>query len=110
MDLKTATELVPTARFEGDALIIAVRGEIDLHNSPEVRTEVLDLIAKHAPHRLIFNLAEVPYMDSSALRGAGRGLAAIAGSGGQGLPHCPATPRQRFAGDCPPCFHLYHRG
>ena len=66
MDLKTASDLVPTARTEGDALIIAVRGEVDLHNSPELRTEVLDLIIKHSPRRLVLNLTQVPYMDSSA--------------------------------------------
>ncbi len=66
-DLRTSTELVPTARTQDDALIMAVRGEIDLHNSPELRTEVLDLLAKHSPKRLILNLSQVPYMDSSAI-------------------------------------------
>jgi anti-anti-sigma factor len=66
MDLKTATLLVPSARTEGDALIIAVKGEIDLHNSSELRTEIMDLIGKHSPHRLVLNLDLVPYMDSSA--------------------------------------------
>ena len=65
--LTTSTPLVPSARTEADAVILGVRGEIDLHNSPELRTEVLDLIAKHAPKRLILNLTEVPYMDSSAI-------------------------------------------
>ncbi len=66
MELTTGSELVPTARKQGDALVLAVRGEIDLHNSPELRTEILDLIAKNAPHRLVLNLNLVPYMDSSA--------------------------------------------
>jgi anti-anti-sigma factor len=66
MDLKTASDLVPSARKEGEALILAVRGEIDLHNSPELRTEILDLIGKNSPTRLILNLNLVPYMDSSA--------------------------------------------
>ena len=67
MDLKTASELVPAARKEGDAVVAAVRGEIDLHNSPGLRTEILDLMNKHAPKRLVLNLAQVPYMDSSAI-------------------------------------------
>ncbi|HET6247127.1 MAG TPA: anti-sigma factor antagonist [Tepidisphaeraceae bacterium] len=66
MDLQTHSDLVPSARKENDALVVAVRGEIDLHNSPEFRTEILDLIAKNAPRRLVLNLGEVPYMDSSA--------------------------------------------
>ncbi len=67
MDLKTASELVPAARKEGDAVVASVRGEIDLHNSPGLRTEILDLMTKHAPKRLVLNLSQVPYMDSSAI-------------------------------------------
>ena len=66
MDLTTGSDLVPAARKEGDFLILSVRGEIDLHNSPELRTEVLDLIGKNTPRRLVLNLGLVPYMDSSA--------------------------------------------
>src|SRR5919112_6542452 len=66
-DLRTASELIPAARQEGDAVVVAVRGEIDLQNSPELRTELLDLLTKHSPQRLVLNLAQVPYMDSSAI-------------------------------------------
>ncbi|CAN5628472.1 anti-sigma F factor antagonist [soil metagenome] len=66
-ELRTDTELVPTARKEGDALLAAVRGEIDLHNSPELRTALLDLLTRTNPKKLILNLAHVPYMDSSAI-------------------------------------------
>ena len=66
-ELRTGSELIPAARKEGDAVIVAVRGEIDLQNSPELRTELLDLLVKHAPQRLVINLAQVPYMDSSAI-------------------------------------------
>src|ERR1700722_11746470 len=66
MDLKTASDLVPTARTEGDALILTVRGEIDMHNSPSLRTEILDLVGKQSPRRLVLNLSDVGYMDSSA--------------------------------------------
>lgn len=48
-ELRTSTEMVPSARVEGDALVLSVRGEIDLHNSPELRTEVLDLLNKQSP-------------------------------------------------------------
>ena len=66
-ELRTTSELIPAARKEGDAVIVSVRGEIDLQNSPELRTELLDLVVKHAPTRLVLNLAQVPYMDSSAI-------------------------------------------
>jgi anti-sigma B factor antagonist len=66
-ELRTGTDLIPAARKEGDAVIVSVRGEIDLQNSPELRTELLDLLVKHAPQRLVINLSQVPYMDSSAI-------------------------------------------
>ena len=66
-DLRTTSDLLPSARKEGDAVIVAVRGEIDLQNSPELRTELLDLMAKHSPQRVVINLEQVPYMDSSAI-------------------------------------------
>ena len=65
--LKTTTPLVPSARKDGDAVIVAARGEIDLNNSPELRSELFSILTRHAPRRLVLNLAEVPYMDSSAV-------------------------------------------
>ena len=64
--LTTHSELIPSAGKEGDALILGIRGEIDLHNSPDLRTEILHLLNKHKPKSLVLNLAKVPYMDSSA--------------------------------------------
>jgi anti-sigma B factor antagonist len=66
-ELRTSTDLVPSARKETDALIVAVRGEIDLQNSPELRTELLDLTMKHPSPKVVINLSQVPYMDSSAI-------------------------------------------
>jgi len=65
--LTTATDLIPAARRDGDAIVLSVCGELDLHNSPELRTHLLDLLNRTKPHRLILNLKDVPYMDSSAL-------------------------------------------
>ena len=58
---------IVACRQESDALVISIRGEIDLHNSPELRTELLDLLNRTRVHRLVLDLAQVPYMDSSAL-------------------------------------------
>jgi anti-sigma B factor antagonist len=66
-DLKTDSDLVPSARAEGDAVIASVRGEIDLHNSPEFRDALLMLLATAKPKNLILNMCEVSYMDSSAI-------------------------------------------
>ncbi len=64
---KPISALIPAARNEGDAALLSIRGEIDLHNSPELRTEILQLLVPGTIKKLILNLAEVPYMDSSAI-------------------------------------------
>ena len=61
------TDLVTSVRVEGNAVVAALRGEIDLHNSPELRGVLLELIDQHKPMRLVLNLSQVPYMDSSAI-------------------------------------------
>jgi anti-sigma B factor antagonist len=66
-DLRTASELIPTAQKDGNSLVLCIRGEIDLHNSPELRTEMLDLLNRQKPQKLILDLASVPYIDSSTL-------------------------------------------
>lgn len=66
-ELKTASDLVPSARQEDQTVIASIRGEIDLHNSPELRTELLDLLMKTSARKLVLNLSQVPYMDSSAI-------------------------------------------
>src|SRR5450432_3010692 len=60
-------QIVPSARIEGDMLLVSVVGEIDLHNSAELRGALLAAIIKHQPKKIILNLAQVPYMDSSAV-------------------------------------------
>jgi anti-sigma B factor antagonist len=65
--LKTDCDLVPSARQEGDAVIACLYGEIDLHNSPELRSTLLNLLLQATPKRLVLNLTQVPYMDSSAI-------------------------------------------
>src|SRR4051794_16845465 len=67
MDLTTGSELVPQARIEGDALILVAHGEIDLHNSPELRTVIFHFMTRHPVKKVIINMAQVPYMDSSAV-------------------------------------------
>lgn len=67
MELKTQSRWLPSARSEGDAIVVALRGEIDLNNSPELRTELFALMGRQPPRRVVMNLKEVPYMDSSAI-------------------------------------------
>ena len=60
-------EVVTSTRQVGDAVIATLRGEIDLHNSPNVRARLLKFVDESKPKKLVLNLAEVPYMDSSAI-------------------------------------------
>lgn len=66
-ELRTHSELIPRAQKQGDALVVCIRGEIDLHNSPELRTELLDMLIRQNPRKLILDLSLVPYIDSSTL-------------------------------------------
>lgn len=65
--LKTDTDLIASASQEGDVVKAAVRGDIDLHNSPELRSAFLDVFLPSSPKKLILDLSGVPYMDSSAI-------------------------------------------
>lgn len=67
VEMRSGTDLVPAARRQGDAVLATVRGEIDLHNSPELRGALIELMDSAQPKKLILNLAQVPYMDSSAI-------------------------------------------
>ena len=66
-EITTNSELVPAARVEGEAVVLAVRGEVDLHNSPDLRGVMLEILRDHKPKKLIINLSMCPYMDSSAI-------------------------------------------
>jgi anti-sigma B factor antagonist len=65
----SGVDLVPSTRVDpaSKAVVASIRGEIDLHNSTDLRGVLLELLAKHEPKRLVLNLAQVPYMDSSAI-------------------------------------------
>ena len=68
-EVNPGMDLVPSTRVDAasKAVVATIRGEIDLHNSTDLRGVLLELLSKHEPKRLILNLAQVPYMDSSAI-------------------------------------------
>ena len=82
-ELRSESDLVPSIRQVGDAVIASVKGEIDLHNSPTVRQQILKFLEQHKPKKLILNLAEVPYMDSSAIAVLVEALQKIRKTGGK---------------------------
>jgi anti-sigma B factor antagonist len=66
-DLNIKNDVISSARMDGQSLVVSVQGDIDLHNSPDLRDVLLEALARHRPSRVILNLANVPYMDSSAI-------------------------------------------
>jgi anti-sigma B factor antagonist len=48
------------------AVVVHLVGELDLYNAPEVRRALLELCAE-APERLVVDLEEVDFVDSTAL-------------------------------------------
>ena len=48
------------------AVVIRLVGELDLYNAPEVRTALLELCSEQ-PERLVVDLSEVNFVDSTAL-------------------------------------------
>ncbi len=49
----------------GGTAVVALQGEIDLQNSPELRKELLGSLADR--HNLVVDLARVDYIDSSGV-------------------------------------------
>lgn len=61
-----ADDLQVDVEQRGDTVIIRPTGEIDLARSPSLRTSISQ-VQRSQPKRLIFDLHEVPYMDSSGV-------------------------------------------
>lgn len=61
-----AENLVKEVRKTADATVVALRGDVDLHHSPALHATLVD-VANGRPKRLVVNLSEVPYMDSSGV-------------------------------------------
>lgn len=84
--LKTTSELIESALLrsgsDGSVLVVRVQGEINLHNSPSLRNDLLRLVEEAQPATGVVNLAQVPYMDSSAIAVLVEFLKAIRATGG----------------------------
>ena len=51
---------------QGDALVVRLGGELDLYNAPQVREALKDACAD-SPQRVVVDLSEVEFIDSTAL-------------------------------------------
>ena len=50
---------------EGDAIIVALSGDVDLESSPAARKILLECVGKHKP--VLVDLSKVGYIDSSGV-------------------------------------------
>ena len=57
---------IAEVRSEGDASIVSVRSDVDMHRSPELHQVLVD-VCDTRPARLIVDLEGVEYMDSSGV-------------------------------------------
>jgi anti-sigma B factor antagonist len=58
--------LVKEVRKTGEATVVVLEGDVDLHQSPDLHARLVE-IATERPRRLLLDLSAVPYMDSSGV-------------------------------------------
>ena len=66
-ELDSENQMLTKVQLHGQSLVASIVGEIDLHNSPELRGSLMELLERHPVGRLVLDLSGVPYMDSSAI-------------------------------------------
>ena len=106
-------------RAFGDAVVVAVEGELDLFTAPVPARRGASSAIKQDGNRLVLDLGALSFMDSSGLSvlieawrlATGEGGGRLArGSAGAGGPH-PAHDRPRPAHQgLPRCRHRHFRG
>ena len=57
---------VKEIRSQSDTVVAALQGDIDMHQAPEVHRALVQAVADK-PRKLVINLQEVTYMDSSGI-------------------------------------------
>ncbi len=61
-----ATQLVVETETLPDGVLLRPKGDVDMARSPALRTKLTESL-KSKPARLVIDLCDVPYMDSSGL-------------------------------------------
>ena len=63
---ESSSSPVRGVRWVGRAVVVDVEGDIDLSRSSSFQQSLLELVDQR-PERIVINLADVPYMDSSGV-------------------------------------------
>jgi len=61
-------------RQAANATVVDIKGDIDLYNSPEIRKVILEELKEKRTTRLVVNLTNVRYIDSSGVASLVEGL------------------------------------
>lgn len=64
--MTTESRCVREIRWENAGTVVVLQGEVDLHHSPEVH-RALVTTCERKPARLVVDLTQVSYMDSSGI-------------------------------------------
>ena len=59
-------DVIKDVRHEGQAVVLELAGEIDMHHSMKLRDKFMELL-RDKPPVLVVNLAQVEFMDSSGV-------------------------------------------
>src|SRR3989442_582910 len=65
--LNAADGLEITVNSEEEGTVFRLRGRVTIDSSPALRDRLLIMLRGQAPTSLIFDLSEVPYIDSSGI-------------------------------------------
>lgn len=60
------SSLVKEIIERGDTTVVLLSGDVDLHHSPDLHAKLVEVAGKR-PKRLLLDLSDVPYMDSSGV-------------------------------------------
>lgn len=66
VDNQRGNNLVKGVRRAGESTIVSLVGDVDLHHSPALHAALVE-VAGERPRRLVLDLTEVPYIDSSGV-------------------------------------------
>lgn len=82
-DVPTQSKHVKIATVDGPTAVFRLQDDIDLHSSPDLRTDILGLLGKGEVTKLVINMEGVPYVDSSAIAVMVEALQKLRKSGGK---------------------------
>ena len=67
MKLDPASPLIAEATFEDATLTVLLAQDINVMNAPEARSTLMRLVKDHKPQRLVLDMRDVGFLDSSAM-------------------------------------------